>query len=76
MVWDNREGGHNNEVPRGERNNRKMRSREDVYSYMLWNDLLTDVRGSIKRDVVGDGAGVWFPCGLTNGVDIKVKGGA
>lgn len=22
-----------------------------------------------------DGGGVWFPCGLTNGIDIKVKGG-
>jgi len=39
---------------------------------MLWKDLLTRCRGSIKRD----GGGVWFPYRLTNGVDIKVKGGA
>ncbi len=76
MVWDNKEGGHNNEVARSERHNRKMGSREDVYSHMLWKDLLTRCRGSIKRDVVGDGGGVWFPYRLTNGIDIKVKGGA
>jgi hypothetical protein len=43
---------------------------------MLWKILLTKCRGSIKRDVVGDWGGVWFPYKLTNGVDIKVKGGA